>query len=56
LLGLLFDPEDGGDVPPKRQLTFTGLDGGISQKREPFTASGESISYQHERFKIVLES
>jgi hypothetical protein len=31
LLGL-FDPEDGGDIPPKRRLTFNGLQGIISQK------------------------
>jgi hypothetical protein len=32
LLGLVFDPEDGGDVPPKRRLIFNGLHGIISQK------------------------
>jgi hypothetical protein len=32
LLALFFDPEDGGDVPPKRRLTFDGLYGVISQK------------------------
>jgi hypothetical protein len=31
-LVLLFDPEDGSDVPPKRRLTFIGLHGVISQK------------------------
>jgi hypothetical protein len=31
-LDLFFDPEDSGDVPPKRQLTFNGLQGVISQK------------------------
>jgi hypothetical protein len=31
LLGLFFDPEDGGDVPLKRRLTFNGLHGVISQ-------------------------
>jgi hypothetical protein len=34
LLGLFFDPEDGGDVPPKRPLTFNGLCGIIYQKAE----------------------
>jgi hypothetical protein len=34
LLGLLFDHEDGGDVPPKRRLTFAGPHGVISQKIE----------------------
>jgi hypothetical protein len=33
LLGLFFEPEDGGHVPPKkRRLTFNGLHGVISQK------------------------
>jgi hypothetical protein len=33
LLGLfLFDPENGGDVSPKRRLIFNGLHGVISQK------------------------
>jgi hypothetical protein len=32
LLGLFFDPEDEGDVPPKRPLTYSGLHGDISQK------------------------
>jgi hypothetical protein len=31
LLGLFFDPEDGGDVPPKRRLTFNRLHDVISQ-------------------------
>jgi hypothetical protein len=31
-LDLFFDPEDGGDVPPKRRLTLNGLHGVISQK------------------------
>jgi hypothetical protein len=31
-LDLFFDPEDGGDVPPKRPLTFNGLHGVISHK------------------------
>jgi hypothetical protein len=30
LLTLLFEPEDGGDVPPKRLLSSTGLRGVIS--------------------------
>jgi hypothetical protein len=28
----MFGSEDGGDVPPKRRLTFNGLHGVISQK------------------------
>jgi hypothetical protein len=31
LLSLFFDPEDGGNVPPKRQLTLNGLQGVINQ-------------------------
>jgi hypothetical protein len=37
LLGL-FDPEDGGDVPPKHRLTFNGLHGVVPQKIIPFKA------------------
>jgi hypothetical protein len=33
LLGLLFDPEDGRDVPPKRCSVFAGLYGVSSQNR-----------------------
>jgi hypothetical protein len=29
-----FDPEDGGDVPPKRRLNLDGLHGIISQKMD----------------------
>jgi hypothetical protein len=36
LLGLFFDPEDGGDVPPKCGLTFNGLYRVISQTTERF--------------------
>jgi hypothetical protein len=36
LLGLFFDAEDGGDVPPKRRLTINGLHGVMSQKIELF--------------------
>jgi hypothetical protein len=32
LLGVFFDPEDGGNVPPKCRLTFNGLHGVISEK------------------------
>jgi hypothetical protein len=43
-LGLLFDPEDGGDVPPKRRLTFNGLQGVISQKTVFFITTGVRTS------------
>jgi hypothetical protein len=38
-LGLFFDLEHGGDVPPKRRLTFNGLHGVISRKIVLFTIS-----------------
>jgi hypothetical protein len=31
-----FDPEDEGDVPPKRRLAYNGLHGVISQKLEVY--------------------
>jgi hypothetical protein len=31
----LFDPQDAGDVPPKRRPTLNGLHGVISQKIVP---------------------
>jgi hypothetical protein len=31
LLNYFFDPEDGGDVPPKRRLQLNGLHGVTSQ-------------------------
>jgi hypothetical protein len=37
--GLLFDPEDVGDVPPKRRPNFVGLNDAISQNIEIFIAS-----------------
>jgi hypothetical protein len=39
LFGLLFDTEDGGDkfFPPRRLLTFTELNGVMSQKIELFS-------------------
>jgi hypothetical protein len=36
MLGLVFDNEDGGDVSPKRRLTFTGIHDAISQLTELF--------------------
>jgi hypothetical protein len=42
LLGLHFNPEDGGDIilPPKHQLTFNGLNGLMTQKTELFIFHG----------------
>jgi hypothetical protein len=55
LLGLFFDPEDRGDVPPKRLLTFKGLHSVISQKIELFitTAVGTSNPTSFNFFKII---
>jgi hypothetical protein len=36
LLGSLFHHDDGGDVPPKRWVTFNGLEGVIFHKLEFF--------------------
>jgi ferredoxin-thioredoxin reductase catalytic subunit len=36
LLGLFFDPQNGGYVSPKRRFIFNGLHGVISQKKELF--------------------
>jgi hypothetical protein len=39
LLGLFFDSEDGGDVRPKRQLTFNGKHRVISQRIDLFVTT-----------------
>jgi hypothetical protein len=39
-----FDPEDGGDVPPKRQLKLNGLHGVISQKMILFITTAVQTS------------
>jgi hypothetical protein len=44
LLGVLFDPEYGGDVLPKRQLTFNGLHGITSQKMVLFITTSVRTS------------
>jgi hypothetical protein len=36
MLGLFFYPEKGGDVPPKRRLSFNELHGVISKRIIPF--------------------
>jgi hypothetical protein len=40
----LFDPEDEGDVSPKRRLTFNGLHGVTSQKTVRFIITGVETS------------
>jgi hypothetical protein len=53
-LGLLFDPEDGGDVPPKLRLTFNGLHGVVSQKIVLFTCTGVDVSeWRHTTFASI---
>jgi hypothetical protein len=44
LLNYFFDPEDGGDVPPKRRLKLNGLHGVISQKMILFKLRYTSIN------------
>jgi hypothetical protein len=47
LLGLIFDPEDGGDISPKRWSTFNELHGVIFQKIEllsPISVSHSTIN------------
>jgi hypothetical protein len=43
-LGLFFDPEDGGDVPPKRRFTFNRLHNVVSQKIELFITTAVRTS------------
>jgi hypothetical protein len=45
MVGLLFGPEDVGDIfPPKRRLPFTGLHGVISQKAGLFIVTAVRTS------------
>jgi hypothetical protein len=46
----LFDPEDGGDVPPKRRLTLNRLHGIISQKMVLFTTALVQLSTMQLRY------
>jgi hypothetical protein len=44
LLGLLFDPEDGGDILPKYRLNFNELHRVIAQQMELFIATAPRTS------------
>jgi hypothetical protein len=44
LLSLFFDPEDGGDVLPKRRSTFNGRHGVLSQKMVLFITTAVRTS------------
>jgi hypothetical protein len=46
LLGFL-DPEDGGDVPSKRLLTFNGLPGSISRKTRVHRNPARNVQRLH---------
>jgi hypothetical protein len=41
---LLFNPDDGGDILPKRPLTFDGLYGVVSNKMELFVTTAVATS------------
>jgi hypothetical protein len=57
LLGLFFDPEDGGDVPPKRRLTFNRLHGIISQKTVFFiTTAVRTSNPTQNSFRIMYNN
>jgi hypothetical protein len=52
---LCFDPEYGGDIfPPKRQLTFEGLHGVVSQKIEFFIRHSVSSVMSHSCQSLYL--
>jgi hypothetical protein len=60
LLDLFFDPEDGGDVPPKRRLAFSGLHVIISQKLvliiiNVFQTECHSITNQSREIRFFLK-
>jgi hypothetical protein len=48
LLGLFFDPEGGGDIPPKRRLTFNVLHDVISQNIDLFVTTAVGTSHNTE--------
>jgi hypothetical protein len=55
---LLFNPEDGGHVPPKRRVTVNRVQGTISQKTElfitiPVRTSNPADTGQFERTHIT---
>jgi hypothetical protein len=51
-IDLLYDPEDGSDVPQERHLTFDGLHSITSEKTELFITTAERALY--ETSSIVL--
>jgi hypothetical protein len=55
VFGLFFDPDDGGDVSPKRQLNFNVLHGVIYQKILFFITTAVNTSKFY-RFFVVLFS
>jgi hypothetical protein len=53
LLGLIFNPEDGGRyIPPKRELAFNGVHGVISQKMELFKSTAVRTSNSETTFDV----
>jgi hypothetical protein len=56
LLGLLFNPDDGGDIilPPEHQLTFNRLRGLMSQKIEFFIFHGNFKTPNTSKINFLL--
>jgi hypothetical protein len=53
-LGLFFDPEDGGDAPPRRRSTFNTLHGVISQKIVLFITTAARTSYPKNAYSLTV--
>jgi hypothetical protein len=56
LLDLFFWPAEGGDVPPKRGLTFDGLHGVVSQKRVLFYLLVSCLCWDSNTNSLVVQS
>jgi hypothetical protein len=54
LLGLVIDPEDGGDVPRKRRMAFNALHGVISHKVELFKPCIAKIKLVFYLFSVLF--